>query len=267
MSAGFRSVELLYEQRPGLRGPQSSEEFQTSDHPEKASAPWNARLAHDRRAHPRYKLAASIELVNPASGARMKANLWDMSLRGCHAHTSHPFPAGTEINVHITKGRDSFEAKARVVSSIAGKGMNLEFTLIEPKQREILDKFISAAMEASWTASNRRKSQRMLMRTGVRVSGYDEQGSSFKENTHTISISPLGALILVSSAVKMGQRLVLLNKQTKAFVECTVVHKGERQSEGLEVGVQFSSPNPTFWSVRFPPSDWSPQHPDSKFRT
>jgi len=31
--------------------------------------------------------------------------------------------------------------------------MNLEFTVIEPKQHEILDKFIAAAMEASWTAS------------------------------------------------------------------------------------------------------------------
>jgi hypothetical protein len=206
-------------------------------------------------------------LVDPNSGVRIKANLWDMSLRGCHAHTNHLFPQGSEIIVHITKGKDSFEAKARVVSSTAGKGMNLEFTAIEPKQREILDKFIASAMEASWTASNRRKSQRMLMRTAVRVSGYDEFGSAFKENTYTISISPLGALILISSSVKMGQRLVLLNKQTKAFVECTVVHKGEQQAEGLEVGVQFASPNPTFWSVRFPPSDWSPQHPDSKFRT
>jgi hypothetical protein len=114
-----------------------------------------------------------------------------MSLRGCHAHTSHPFPQGTEIIVHVTKGKDSFEAKALVVSSTPGRGMNLEFTVIEPKQHEILDKFIAAAMEASWTASNRRKSQRMLMRTAVRVSGYDELGSSFKENTYTISISPL----------------------------------------------------------------------------
>lgn len=246
---------------------QCSEESRTSDHPQKPSSTWNARLAHDRRAQPRYKLAASIELVDPGSGARIKANLWDMSLSGCHAHTNHPFPKGTEIIVHITKGRDSFEATAQVVSSMPGKGMNLKFTLIEPKQQEILEKFIAAAMEASWTASNRRKSQRILMRTGVRVAGYDEQGSSFKESTYTISVSPSGALILISSPVKMGQRLVLLNKQTNASVECTVVHKGLRQDEGLEVGVQFASANPTFWSVQFPPVDWTPQHPDSKFRT
>src|SRR5258707_6222126 len=224
--------------------PQSSKEFRTSDRPERATVRWNARLVHDRGAQPRYKLAASIELVNPNSGVRIKANLWDMSLRGCHAHTNSPFPKGTEIIVHVTKGKDSFEAKARVVSSIAGTGMNLEFTVIEPKQHEILDKFIAAAMEASWTASNRRKSQRMLMRTPVRESGYDELGSSFKQNTFTISISPLGALILISSAVKMGQRLPLLNKQTKAFVKCTVFHKRKQQPHGLDAGVQILSTNP-----------------------
>ena len=268
MLAGPKPVELRCEWRPGSHdAPQSSKEFRTSDRPEKASAPWNARLVHDRRAQPRYKLAASIELVNPNSGVRIKANLWDMSLRGCHAHTNHPFPKGTEIIVHVTKGKDSFEAKARVVSSIAGKGMNLEFTVIEPKQHDILDKFIAAAMEASWTASNRRKSQRMLMRTAVRVSGYDELGSSFKENTHTITITPLGALILISASVKMGQRIVLSNIRTRALVECIVAHKGKRQDGGLEVGLQFVLPNPTFWGVTFPPSDWSSQHPDAKSRS
>jgi PilZ domain len=225
------------------------------------------RLAHDRRAEPRYKLAASIELANPKSGVRIKTTLRDLSLGGCHAYTNNPFSEGTETNVYITKGKESFEAKARVVSSVVGKGMGLQFTVIDPRQHQVLGKFIAAAMESSWMASNRRQSQRILMQVAVRVSGYDEFGASFKENTHTISISSLGALILISSSVKMGQRVVLLNIHTNAFVECSVVHKGMRQDGGLEVGVQFAPPHPTFWGVRFPPLDWSPQHPDSKFRT
>ena len=225
------------------------------------------RLARDRRKEPRYKLAASIELINPESGAPVKASLRDLSHGGCHAYTKSPFPEGTETTVHVIKGKDSFEAKARVVSSVLGKGMGLEFTVIEPEQRQILDTFIAAAMESSWMASNRRQSQRILMRIAVRVSGYDQLGASLKENTHTLSISPLGALIVVSSPVRMGQRLVLLNIQTKASVECTIVHKAVHQEGGLEIGVQFTPPNATFWGVRFPPSDWSPQHPDSKFRT
>jgi hypothetical protein len=224
-------------------------------------------MALDRRAEPRYNLTASVEIVDAKSGARIKASLGDLGLGGCLVHSNSPFPAGTDINVHITKGKESFEAQAHVVSSLAGKSMGLEFTAVEPEQFQVLKKLLVAALEISWVESNRRKSQRIFMPIAVRVSGYDELGSSLKENTHTISISPLGALILISASVRMGQRLVLSNIRTKALVECTVAHKGKRQDGGLEVGVQFGLPNPTFWGVTFPPSDWSFQHPDSKSRS
>ena len=224
-------------------------------------------MAIDRRAEPRYKLAASVELVDAKSGVRIKASLGDLGLGGCLVHSNSPFPIGTDTNVHITKGKESFEAQAHVVSSLAGKSMGLEFTAVEPEQLQVLKKLLAAALEISWLASNRRKGQRILMAIAVRVSGYDELGSSFKENTQTISISPLGALILISASVKIGQRLVLSNIRTKALVECIVAHKGGRQDGGLEVGLQFGLPNPTFWGVTFPPSDWSFQHPNSKSRS
>jgi hypothetical protein len=235
--------------------------------PKKPAASWAAQMAVDRRAEHRYKLAASVELADAKSGRRIMASLGDLGLGGCQVHTDSPFPVGTNTNVHITKGKESFEAQAHVVSSLAGKSMGLEFTAIEPEQLQVLKKLIAAALEISWLASNRRKGQRILMPIAVQVSGYDELGSSFKENTHTISISPVGALILISESVKIGQRLVLSNIRTKALVECIVAHKGGRRDGGLEVGVQFGLPNPTFWGVTFPPSDWSLKHPDSKSRS
>jgi hypothetical protein len=242
-------------------------ESETPDHPKKPDASWVEWMAIDRRAEPRYKLTASVELEDAKSGVRIKASLGDLGLGGCQVHSNSPFPVGTDTNVHITKGKESFDAQANVVSSLAGKTMGLEFTAVEPGQLQGLKKLLAAALKILWLASNRRKSQRILMAIAVRVSGYDELGSSFKENTHTISISPLGALILISASVRMGQRLVLSNIRTKALVECTVAHKGERQDGGLEVGLQFGLPNPTFWGVTFPPSDWSSQHPDSKSRS
>jgi hypothetical protein len=113
----------------------------------------------------------------------------------------------------------------------------------------------------------RRKDQRILMPIAVRVSGYGELGSSFKENTHTIIISPLGALILILASVRIGQRLVLSNIRTRAIVECTVAHKGKRQDGGLQVGLQFVLPNPIFWGVTFPLSDSFSQDPNSKSRS
>jgi PilZ domain len=150
-------------------------------------------MALDRRAVPRYKLVALVELVDVKSGTRIKASLDDLGLGGCLVNSNSPFPVGTDTKVHITKGKESFDAQANVVSSLAGKSMGLEFTAIEPEQLQVLKKLIAAALEISWVASNRRKGQRILMPIAVRVSGYDELGSSFKENTHTISISPLAA--------------------------------------------------------------------------
>jgi hypothetical protein len=224
-------------------------------------------MALDRREVPRYKLVALVELVDVKSGAQIKASLGDLGLGGCLVYSNSPFPVGTNTNVNITKGKESLEAQAHVVSSLAGKSMGLEFTEIEPEQLQVLKKLIAAALEISWLESNRRKGQRILMPIAVRVSGYDELGSSFKENTHTISISPLGALILISASVKIGQRLVLSNIRTNALVECIVAHLGEHKDGRIEVGVQFGLPYPKFWGVTFPPLDWSTQHPDSKPRS
>jgi hypothetical protein len=224
-------------------------------------------MAEDRRAEPRYKLAALVELADATSGRRIMATLGDLGLGGCQVYTDSPFPVGTVTNVHIKKGKESFGAQAQVVSSLASESMGLEFTAIEPEQLQVLKKLLAAALEISWQASDRRKGQRILMSIAVRVSGYDELGSSFKENTHTISINSLGALILISASVKIGQRLVLSNIRTKALAECIVAHKGERPDGRLEVGVQFGLPYPKFWGVTFPPSDWSFQHPDSKSRS
>jgi PilZ domain len=232
----------------------------------KPEASWTTKMTRDRRSGPRYKLTASVELVDVKSGARIKTTVADLGLGGCQVHTNSPFLVGTVTNVNITKGKQSFETEARVVYSV-GRGMGLVFTAIEPKQLQVLEKLLAGSLETSRVASNRRQSQRILMQVPVRVSGDDDLGSPFNEETHTTSISPHGALILLSTPVKVGQRLVVSNIQTKAVTECVVANKGRRQGDRFEVGVQFALPNPKFWGVTFPPEDWSPQHPNAKPRS
>jgi hypothetical protein len=36
------------------------------------------------------------------------------------------------------------------------------------------------------------------------------------------------------------------------------------RSGKAEVGLEFSSPHPTFWRVAFPPEDWTPRHPEAR---
>jgi PilZ domain len=176
-------------------------------------------------------------------------------------------PAGADRRTHP---RYQFTAAIEIVGATSGvriycqlsKGMGLVFTAIESQQLPTLEAWLTESRETSWLAANRRRSQRVLMKIPVRVSGQNALGSPFEEETQTLAVSAHGALISVSTKVKKGQRLALLNVQTKAALECVVAHI--RQGDPLQVGVEFTLPNPTFWRVAFPPKDWTPRHPDAK---
>ncbi len=233
---------------------------------ENPSVSSSAPIGADRRTHPRYEFFAAAEVVPAESGARMETRVRDLSQQGCYVDTSNALPLGTITDVRIMKGAQRFEAQARVVYSRAAKGMGLVFTTIEPERLRTLETWLAESRETSWLAANRRRSQRVLMTIPVRVSGKTGVGLPFEEETHTRAISAHGALILVSTKVYRGQRLTLLNVQTKAALECVVAHIDRSQSDHLQMGVDFTLPNPMFWHVAFPPKDWTPRHPDAKSR-
>jgi len=218
----------------------------------------------DRRAHPRYEFTAAVEVVAAESGKRIQTRLRDLSQKGCYVDTESPLPLETAAEIRITKGAQSFEARARVVFSQVSRGMGLVFTTIEREHLGTLETWIGESRETSWLAANRRRSQRVLMKIPVRVSGRTSSGSHLDEATHTLAISAHGALITVSEKVKRGQRLTLSNVQTRAALECVVAHIGKRERDHIQVGVEFMLPNPIFWHVAFPPKDWTPRHPDAK---
>jgi PilZ domain len=218
----------------------------------------------DRRTYPRYEFTAAVEIIAAESGARIQTRLRDLSQKGCYVDTNSPLPLETAAEIRITKGAQSFAARARVVFSQANKGMGLVFTGVEREQLGTLETWIGESRETSWLAANRRRSQRVLMKIPVRVSGQTGPGSLFEEETHTLAISAHGALIAVSKQVNKGQRLSVSNVQTRAALECVVAHIGKREGERVQVGVEFMLPNPIFWHVAFPPKDWTPRHPHAK---
>ena len=226
----------------------------------------SAQTGADRRTHPRYAFTATAEVVAYESGARIKTLVRDLSQQGCLVDTDSPFALGTEIDVRITKGVESFEARARVVYNQPGKGMGLMFTALKQEQSGTLSKWIAESRENSWLAANRRRSQRVLMKVPVRVSSQAAAASFFEEDTHTLAISPHGALLVVASPVYRGQRFTLSNIQTKAALECIVAHIDKVPGGETRVGVEFMMPNQSFWRVAFPPKDWTPRHPDAKSR-
>ena len=220
----------------------------------------------DRRTYPRYAFTASVEIAAAESGARIKTRVRDLSWQGCYVDTDSPLPLETVADVRITKGAQSFAARARVVYTQTSKGMGLMFTGVEKEHLATLDTWLAESRETFWLASNRRRSQRVLMKIPVRVSGQTALASPFEEETHTLAISAHGALIPISTSVNRGQRLTLSNVHTKAALECVVAHIDRLLGQQLQVGVEFALPNPVFWGVAFPPKDWTPRHPDAKPR-
>ncbi len=104
---------------------------------------------------------------------------------------------------------------------------------------------------------NRRRTQRVLMRVRVRVSGHNGT-SQLDEQTHTLAVNAYGASILLSASVKNGQSLKLMNEATGDEAECIIAYVGQRHEGRLEIGVSFVLPNPNFWRVTFPPQNWTP---------
>jgi hypothetical protein len=231
---------------------------------EEPAADSGAKTGADRRSHPRYAFTAAVEVIAAEPGERLKTRVRDLSQQGCNVDTDSPFALGTVTEVRITKGAESFESHARVVYNQPGKGMGLMFTVVEPEQLARLNKWIAETREVSWLAANRRRSQRVLMKLPVRVSGQGSGALFFEEDTSTLAISAHGALIAIAAAVYRGQRFTLSNVQTKAALECVVVHVDKTPGEQTRVGVEFMLPNQTFWRVAFPPKDWTPRHPDAK---
>ena len=231
-----------------------------------AGTPTAPPSAADRRANPRYAFQATAEVIAADSSAKAKTRVRDLSQQGCYLDTETPLPLGTAANVRMTKGGKSLEVQGRVVYVQPAKGMGLMFTAVKPEHGGTLDVWINESRETSWLANNRRRSQRVLMKVPVRVSVQAGSAALSEEETYTLAVSAHGALIASSAPMYRGQRLTLLNPQTKDSLECVVAHIDKFPDEQVKVGVEFLLPNPTFWHVAFPPKDWSPRHPDAKRR-
>jgi len=110
----------------------------------------------------------------------------------------------------------------------------------------------------------RRRSQRVLMQVAVRIRGIDAQGKAVEEETRTLAINAHGALVLLESRLTSGCKVQLQHKKTEEELECHVAFLGPVRSGKAEIGLEFTSPHPTFWRVAFPPEDWTPKHPDAR---
>ncbi len=110
-----------------------------------------------------------------------------------------------------------------------------------------------------------RRTQRVLARIPLSVSGKMNDEMPFEEESFTIAVNAEGGLLQMRKAVRKGQRLCLFQAKTGQQAFCIVAHIGPFDDGCAAVKVRFLEPQPEFWHITFPPDDWTPHHPDSKF--
>jgi len=100
-----------------------------------------------------------------------------------------------------------------------------------------------------------RRSNRLTLAVPIVVWGLKPARGTFFEETQTVSVAAHGASLILSSAVKPNQRMVIFNKQTQEELGCRVAHITQNADGKTTVGVTFESePTSNFWHVSFPPS-------------
>ena len=208
----------------------------------------------ERRARPRHKVTAQIQVVELGSDKRIGAHMGNLSAGGCffELEADSPFSLGTVITVAITRGSESFQSEAKVVYLLPPKGIGVTFTGTEPQHLRILEAWM---METSWLAADRRKGQRIFLGVPVKVMGRNTSGASFTEETQTVKVSADGCLLPLSAPVNKGQYVTLMNVRTKGMMECVIVRNEESSDAQHEIGMSFLLPNRKFWQLTFPPVD------------
>lgn len=99
-------------------------------------------MTAERRLAPRYQFVAYAEVVEIATGTRMRARTGDLSIGGCFLETLNPLAPGADVRVMIFRNSLAFTIVGRVVSTFANVGMGISFTSPDPNAFEILKVWI-----------------------------------------------------------------------------------------------------------------------------
>jgi len=103
---------------------------------------------------------------------------------------------------------------------------------------------------------NRRRSERVMLQMRITVIAEDIQHKPRKEEALTLIVNAHGGLLKMKMDVHVVQPMRLLNPQNRVEQNCRVVRVEDSSPEYFSVAFEFDKPNPKFWPVVFPPSDW-----------
>jgi hypothetical protein len=97
--------------------------------------------------------------------------------------------------------------------------------------------------------AERRHGERQWVYLPVLVYGRTIESEPFHEGTEALRVNAGGGLITLTSPVRCGQRLLLINKVNQKEHECHVVAERSKYLQRTAVVVGFEEPSPDFWST------------------
>jgi hypothetical protein len=103
---------------------------------------------------------------------------------------------------------------------------------------------------------DRRRSERVMLQMKVTVIADDTEHKPRQEEALTLIVNAHGGLLKMKMDVHVGQPMRLVNPHNKLEQSCRVVRVDDTSTEYYSVAFEFDAPNPKFWPVVFPPSDW-----------
>ena len=105
---------------------------------------------------------------------------------------------------------------------------------------------LRTAQQSRAAARDRRRSRRQSARVPVFVYGHLSCRDPFHERAYLQQVSDDGGLLMLSTGVQHGQKLLLTNDLTQTEQKCFVVHLRPLDSRCVEVGIEFARSCPEF---------------------
>ena len=97
----------------------------------------------ERRGTERRTFTAGADILELSSGARFSTRTTDLGPGGCFVDTANPFPVGSKLQLHLHKGKSSFETAGTVVYSQNGLGMGVAFDDLDDARHTALANWLS----------------------------------------------------------------------------------------------------------------------------
>ena len=95
----------------------------------------------------------------------------------------------------------------------------------------------------------RRSSERFWAYEPILVYGHAAEDDPFHEGSEALHVNARGGLITLSTAVNLGQTLLLINKVNLKEQKCSVLREKSTYLKRTAIIVEFPQPVPDFWDA------------------